>query len=128
MGLKHIYIFLCLFAISGVVSADNVIVGAFGQKLGATIDENIHKFDLAAAVKDSRRVPIYKFFPEKIIRPFQFYRVAATPATKRIFKIWAIGGFGERGQCGPYKEALKIVLKKQISLTPNYRRQFTPAV
>ena len=65
--MKYIYTFFCLFLLSGVAYAEEPITGAFGQKLGATIDENIHKFDFGYSMEDARQAPVYNFFPEKNI-------------------------------------------------------------
>ena len=54
-----------------------------------------------------------EFFPEKNIGPFKDYRVQATPATKRIFKISAVGRFTNPAQCLPERKVLQIVLENK---------------
>ena len=109
--MKYIYTFFCLFLLSGVAYAEEHITGAFGQKLGATIDENIHKFNFGYSMEDARQAPVYNFFPEKNIGPFEDYRVQATPATKRIYKIGAVGRFTHPAQCLPERIVLQMVLE-----------------
>ena len=78
--------FLTLLLISSVSIADNVIVGAFGQKLGAVVDSSLVKSTWSRGDE-----ALYEFKPEKPYYAFQIYAVAITPVTKRIYEIMAWG-------------------------------------
>ena len=94
--MKHIYTFLCLFLLSGVVSADNVIVGAFGQKLDMPINATDHSVDFFESMEDERGAWVHRFIPTSIYHPFMTYQVHSTPATKLIFLIRAFGSINKK--------------------------------
>ena len=106
--MKHIYILLCLFLLSAVASADNVIVGAFGQKLGAIVDE---KLELNREL-DSGALQ-YEFKPLNPYPTFTTYWINVTPVSKTIFGIWMIGQVDTDTACSDQLEILKSVVKQK---------------
>ena len=105
--MKHIYTFFCLFLLSGVASADNVIVGAFGQKLGAVVDEKLE------FVTDLNSGALrYKFKPDKLYPMFTYYSVHVTPVSKRIYLINMVGDIGVN-RCKEELKILDVVLKQK---------------
>ena len=112
--MKHIYIFVCLFLLNGVVSADNVIVGAFGQKLGMPINATDHPVDFFHTIEDERGAWVHNFIPTSIYHPFMTYQVHSTPVTKLIFMIRAFGSIDKK-KCAIERDIIKTVLKDKYS-------------
>ena len=116
--MKHIYACFCLFLLSNVVTADNHILtleqlfqgnimGAFGQKLGAVVDEK-----LEFVGETSTGALKYEFKPEKPDPMFKNYFIYATPVSKVIYQI-VMSGRG--ANCIERRKILKAVLDNKYS-------------
>ena len=68
-----------LFLVSSAVSAESLIVGAFGQKLGAVVSPGLAPSDYNEFV--------YEFLPAKPHKLFDSYSVLVTPEKKEIALI-----------------------------------------
>jgi hypothetical protein len=100
--MKRIYTFLCLFLfVSGVVHAEEPIVGAFGMTLGEVWNGE------AAETLERDGYLQHFFIPESPLDAFDNYYVDVTPVKDFIFRIeaWKIGGdYGT--QCLAFRQAL----------------------
>ena len=86
--MKKLLIILLLFlTLIGSANA-NSIKGAFGYKLGDTVDiiEDKYSKDISYLLKDIK-IPIKSFTPEKPLPFLNEYRILTTPSSKSIFKI-----------------------------------------
>ena len=114
--MKHIYTFLCLILFSGVVSADNVIVGAFGQKLGSEFDSSLQ----ANYVRDDGD-KLYEFEPTKPYPLLSVYFVAITPVTKLIKEIYAWGYIKNKSKCELERQVInRVLMDKYKTLLSGY--------
>ncbi len=88
--------------------ATDKIEGAFGKKLGEA-------FDPASAIGTSKLTdgtPMYEFSTTNGFRSFKRYYVMITPATKKIYSIWAIGS-AENTESGKKEQALVMEILQQ---------------
>lgn len=99
--------FLTLLVFASVSTADNVIVGAFGQKLGAVVDE---KLELVGEI--STGALKYRFKPEKPYPAFTDYFIYATPVSKVTYQILISGRVTN---CEEKKNILREVLNNKYS-------------
>ncbi len=101
------FITLLLFASTSI--ADNVIVGAFGQKLGAVLELDNRTPDEISPIGGL----CYKFDPNKPYPAFNTYKVCVTPLKEKIYSIYAHGELDNKSQCELQVDVIKVVLKEK---------------
>ena len=110
--------FLMLLVFASTSTADDVIVGAFGQTLGAVVDPNIH----SPLGENWRGALRYGFDPDKPYHVFKSYYITATPVTKRIHRITAKGEISTQSSCGIELYVLRKVLEEKYPDARKYKK------
>jgi len=92
---------------ASIAYAEQEIVGAFGVRLGDTVDDSmefVEENDLGEL--------IYKFTPAKPNEFFAWYKVFATHKSKKVLRIYAENGY-EAKVCSAKREIIKAALMKK---------------
>jgi hypothetical protein len=104
-------------SLSSVAYAENEIVGAFGVRLGDTVDESMKYVE-----ENKLGKLIYKFTPAKPNEFFLSYWVHATHKSKKIFTIIAESDYVEIPICHAKVRIIRAALKDKYGsdLVLNY--------
>jgi hypothetical protein len=113
--MKKIIAVIAIFCISSVAHAKQEIVGAFGVRLGGTVDESMEFVG-----ENGLGELIYKFTPAKPNEYFSSYEVYATHESKKIFEIHAWHGYDDKAVCSTKLQILHAALSNKYgSAFPN---------
>jgi hypothetical protein len=106
LGMKKIIVVIAILCMSGIAYAEQEFVGAFGVRLGDTVDENMKYVE-----ENKLGELIYKFTPAKPNEYFLSYWVHATHKSKKIFTIIAESDYVEKTICYAKEQIISASLK-----------------
>ncbi len=108
LRVKKLISVIAIFCMANIAYAEQEIVGAFGVRLGDTVDDSmefVEENDLGEL--------IYEFTPEKPNDFFSEYRLFATHKTKKILRIKASHLYSSKDICTSKETIIDTALKKK---------------
>ena len=108
LGVKKLISVIAICCMASIAYAEQEIVGAFGVRLGDTVDDSMEFVE-----ENALGELIYKFTPEKPNDFFSEYWLFATHKTKKIMRIKASHLYQNEGRCVDKRSVIKTAIKRK---------------